>query len=136
MKVSEIVKAYNSLVKFQNKYKEKKLPSKVSFIIARDVKKMQDVVDDFEEKKNEALREYGEKDDDGQLVIGNDNSVKIIDQDKFWEDVNAVLDTDIEMHLERLTMADLEKCDQEGYEHLDVEDAMDLECILEEEDKV
>lgn len=127
MKASTIQKTYTELAGV----KAKKLPVKMSFILSRNLKKMEEVVSDIDGKRNDLLGLYGEKDDDGQLKVGDNGQVKIVDPDKFMSELTEVLNADIEITMDKVSMSDVEKCDQDGYDALTVEEVGALEIMLE-----
>ena len=128
MKASTIQKTYTELAGV----KAKKLPVKMSFILSRNLKKMEEVVSDIDGKRNDLLGLYGEKDDNGQLKVGDNGQVKIVDPDKFMSELTEVLNADIEITLDKVSMSDVEKCDQDGYDALTVEEVGALEIMLED----
>lgn len=128
MKASTIQKTYTELAGI----KTKKLPVKMSFILSRNLKKMEEVVSDIDGKRNDLLGLYGEKDDEGQLKVGDNGQVHIVDPDKFMSELTEVLNADIEITLDKVSMSDVEKCDQDGYDALTVEEVGALEIMLED----
>ena len=58
MKVNEIVKISNCISKIKNK----KLPIKMSLILIRNSKKLEEVVKDIENKRFEIISQYADKD--------------------------------------------------------------------------
>lgn len=128
MKASTIQKTYTELAGV----KAKKLPVKMSFILSRNLKKMEEVVQDIDGKRNDLLGLYGEKDKDGKLNVGDNGQVHIVDPDKFMSELTEVLNADIEITLDKVSMSDVEKCDQDGYDALTVEEVGALEIMLED----
>ena len=126
MKVGEIQKIHTALSSIRNK----KLPIKVSFVLSRNLKKMDDVVHDMDEKRNELLNKYGEKDVNGMLAVGENGNVRIEDPTKFMDELNEMLDTDVEITLDTISEADIEKCDQDGYDGLTVDEVGALDCMI------
>lgn len=132
MKASEIQRIYSGLMGI----KVKKLPIKMSFILSRNLKKMEEVVQDIENRRNDLLNTYGEKGEDGQLKVGENGEITVPVQNvpKFMTDMGEVLNANIEIALDKVSMADVEKCDQDGYDNLTVEEVGALECMLDEGD--
>ena len=132
MKASEIQKTYQGLMGI----KVKRVPIKMSFILSRNLKKLEEVVQDIDSKRNDLLRVYGDKDEDGQLKVRDNGEITVPAQDvpKFMADVNEMLNADIEITLDKLSMDDIEKCDQDGYDNLTVEEVGALECMMDEGD--
>lgn len=128
MKASEIQKIHSALTGVRNK----KLPIKLSFILARNLKKMDGVVQDLEEKKQELIEKYGERDEDGELIVGDNGDVKIPHAKAFVIEMSDMLSAEIEMQLDTITESDIEKCEQDGYDNLTVEEVGAMECMINE----
>jgi hypothetical protein len=89
---------------------------KIGFIISRNIKKMESVVSDYEKAKDEAIEKYGDRDEDGKLIFGEGNSIRIKDVKQFTELLEETLDSDIEIEFDKFSVDDLEKCELEGYD--------------------
>lgn len=111
----------------------KELPVKMSFVLSRNLKKLREVVQDIDAKRNELLNKYGEKDDKGELIVADNGSVKIPDADKFMAELNEVLNADVDITLDKVTEADIEKCDNEKYDSLTVDEIGALEYMMAQE---
>ena len=126
MKVSDIQKLHDGLDGLRNK----KLPVKLSFVLLRNLKKIDDVVNDLEEKRTELIEKYGDHDEQGQLVINDEGNVKIENTKDFLSELMEIYDADVEMQFDTVSESDIEKCDQEGYDHLTVEEISALESMI------
>ena len=126
MKVSEIQATQNALAGVR----KKKLPVKMSFVLSRNLKKMDEVVNDLEEKRNELIEKYGEHGEDGQLLFGENGEVKVINVDDFMTEILEVLNAEIEITYDTITEEDIEKCDMDGYDNLTVEEVGAMECMI------
>lgn len=128
MKASDIEKTYRGL----QGIKSKRMPVKMSFIVSRNLKKMEDVVMDIDGKRNDLAGLYGEKDDKGELKVDGNGQIRIEDPVKFMNELSEVLNAEIEITLDKISMADIEKCDQDGYDKLTVEEIGALEGMIAE----
>ena len=126
MKLGEIQRTYIEL----GKTLEKKLPMKVGFIINRNLKKMQPIIDDLNKARNDAVDKYGERDADGNLIVDENGGIKIPDAVAFTESMEEVLDADIEIKFDKFSMEDLEKCELDGYDKLTVAEQGALEYMI------
>lgn len=126
MKLGEIQKIYAEL----NGINSKKLPLKVGFIINRNLKKMQSVIEDLDKARNEAIEKYAERDDKGNIVQSENGGIRITDATAFSNDMAEVLETDIEIEFDKFTMEDLEKCESDGYDKLTVGEQGALEVMI------
>ena len=130
MKVSEIQQMQNAL----NDVRKKKLPVKLSFVLSRNLKKMDEVVNDLEEKRNELIEKYGERGEDGNLLVGEKGEIKVTNANAFMNEMMEVLNADIEITLDSISEEDIEKCDRDGYDNLTVEEVGALENMIAMED--
>lgn len=129
MKTFEIQNIYTGLVGI----KTKKLPIKLAFVLSRNMKKLEEVVQDVDENRQKLLNQYGEKDDDGNLVVADDGNVKIMDANNFVAEMSEVMETEVDITLDKVSRSDIEKCDQDGYDKLTLEEVGAMECMIEEE---
>lgn len=130
MKASEIQTIYSEL----NGIRAKKLPIKMSFVVSRNLKKMEDVVQDINVKRSELIKQYGAKDDQGELIVEEDDRIKLTDTASFIRDFSEVLETEVAITLDKVSLEDVEKCDQDGYDSLTVEEVGALSCMLNDGD--
>lgn len=129
MKANDILTTYEKLFDL----KEKKLPVKVAFIISRNMAKMKPIAEELNEKRMEIIREYAEKKENGDLNVNEEGNVKINDMQAFSNTLKELFDSDLDLTLDKLYMADVERCDQEGFDSLTVEEMSVLECMIENE---
>ena len=118
MKVQEIQNAYRKLAGL----KEKKLPIKMSFVVSRNLKKMEEVNNDVEEKRNELIEKYGKRKEDGSLDVEENGNIKITKPNEFIAELTELLDVEMDMAFEKITESDIEKCDTDGYDKLTVDE--------------
>lgn len=130
MKASEIQTIYSEL----NGIRAKKLPIKMSFVVSRNLKKMEDVVQDINVKRSELIKQYGAKDDQGELIVEENDRIKLTDTAAFIRDFSEVLETEVAITLDKVSLEDVEKCDQDGYDSLTVEEVGALSCMLNDGD--
>ena len=79
-----------------------KLPTKVSYAIAKNIDKIQSVLKIYNNEKQKLIDQYSVKDEEGKTKIGEDNKITI--QKEFLEDWNKdikelqEIENDIEIH--------------------------------------
>lgn len=129
MKVRDLINSSEVI----NTIMTKKLPIKVGFIIANNVKKFESTLQNFEEKRIELLKSYGEKDENGELVVNEDNGVKVINPEEFAKEIDVLLDTEVSFVLDTLTFDDLALCDSDKYDSLTPNEINALKCMIAEE---
>ena len=120
----------------------KKLPVKVSYAVQKNQKSVQEIVEFYAQKRQELIDTYAEKDADGNFVPGkneNDEPIKgtiNIPKDNmatFLKESNDLDKTDIEIDLMKISMEDLEKCDEERYDAITPEEMNALTQMIKEE---
>ena len=131
MLARDIQDMYSKLHEINNK----KLPTKLMFIISRDIKKAAEVVRDIDNSKNDLIDKYAERDKDGEIVGSKDGGTMISAKNikKFYEELDQVLDVDIEISFEKVKMADIERCEEDCYDNLTVDEISALDYIIDEE---
>ena len=129
MKVNEIVKISNCISKIKNK----KLPIKMSLILIRNSKKLEEVVKDIENKRFEIISQYADKDQNGR-VLNEDGQFKVSNNlTDFENDLKELFNTQINIQFDTLSMEDIQKCDNEKYDSLTMEEVDALQYITKEE---
>lgn len=118
MKAKEIYETYANL----NSVKGKKIPVKTAFIVSRNMKKMQGIVEDLDAGRQELLEKYGERNESGALNYKENGSLKITDPDKYIEELTSIMSADLDFTFDYLSQEDIEKCDEDGYDKLTVEE--------------
>lgn len=126
MKLGEIQKIYVGL----NGILGKRIPMKVGFIINRNLKKMQPIIEDLDRVRNEAIEKYAEYDEEGKPLAVENGGIRIKDVEGFTSTINDVLDSDIDIEFDKFSMEDLEKCELDGYDKLTVAEQGVLEVMI------
>lgn len=129
MKVSEIVKISNCI----DEIKDKKLPIKMSLILIRNSKKLNEVVKDIDNKRFEVISQYADKDQNGQILSENGQFKVSNNLTDFENDLKELFNTQINIQLDTLFMEDIQKCDNEKYDSLTMEEVDALQSIMTEE---
>lgn len=130
MKNIEIKNLYECLTRL----KDKKLPIGVSFALARNVKALRDVAEDIEESRIKIIEQYANKDDSGKLIINNDMyDISPENINNCNNDINSLWDYEVDIHLEKISMSDIEKCDLDKYDSLTFSEFEILEPLIKYE---
>ena len=114
---------------------EKRFPVKISYAIAKNVKKLAEEHADYEKQRIKLCEEFANKDNDGNPVsvdgkydIPND-SLK-----EFNDSVNELRDTEIDVDIHSVSFSELDKCDtNERYDIPTVSDVSSMEFMLKED---
>ena len=131
MKVSEVANMYSVIMGMG----KKRMPIRMSRVLTRNARKMENIVKDFDEDKQKILEKYGEKNEDGTLKYTENGGVKVIDQRGFFAELDEVGSMEVEVTLEKILEQDLERCDSEpGYDTLTKEEVDVLDAMLEDEE--
>lgn len=105
LKTDKIVGLYNTLNIFANE----KIPFKSAVKIATNIEKLKIINEQFENKRTELIKEYGEKDENGEVIVMDDNRIKIENVEAFNSSFNKILQEEFDLELEELSMNDLEE---------------------------
>lgn len=98
------LKAYDVLTKFEafNKLAEKEIDLSSACIIAKNLKELAIYKDEIDKKRDKAIVDYAEKDDNGEVVKTEDGGIKITDVLAFNNDIQTILETEIEVEIAKL----------------------------------
>jgi len=101
------------------------LPLKTAFALKGIQKKMQEELVKYEECRKEALQKYGKKDEAGNLVLGENNSVTFDDEQRmeFIKELNELVNIEIEVG--KISV------DALGDAKISVEELMSLDGLVE-----
>jgi len=86
-----------------------KLPIKVSFKIAKITKKLQEVVDIYEESRKKIIEEYCEKDEEGNVITQEDGTATTPEPEKLNKAMEELLVITSKIDAEQLELEDLGK---------------------------
>lgn len=125
MKAKEIEKACNSLVFI----KQKRFPIKMNLILGRNIKKLDEANKDIQEQRDALIERYCERDEKNNPVYEN-GRIRLANM-AFWDEEKELKDTDIAIDLEKISMDDIERCDEDKFDSLTVEELSALECMIE-----
>ena len=113
--------------------KQKKLPVNVSFIIYRNIKKLIPIIQDIENNRKDLLQKYMKKDDNGNPVI-TDNKYDLTDLNAFNKQMNELLNTDINIDFDKISKFDIQRCDEDKFDSLTLEEIAVLQDFMIKED--
>jgi hypothetical protein len=97
MKLSKLVDPqYQAIIR---KLASQEIPLRTAFKLRGIIKVVTDELTKYEEVRSEALKRFGEKKEDGSLLIDDNNSVRLSGENKdaFVAELNALLLTEIEV---------------------------------------
>lgn len=91
--------------------KEMVLPVKASYAVSKNIKKIEKEIEAYNEERAKLLDKYGEKDENGNLVVSEEQNIKILPENvKNWnEDLSELLDIEVEVDIHKLKFSVLEE---------------------------
>ena len=87
----------------------KQLPVKVSYVISKNVSKIEKELDIYNKERQKLLDKYCVKDEEGENIIDENNQLKIADKNlETWnKDINELLDIEIDIDIHKFNVNDL-----------------------------
>lgn len=131
IKLGELKEMVTGLYAIQGK----KFPVKISYAIAKNVKKLAEEHADYEKQRIKLCEEFANKDNDGNPIL-IDGKYDIPEQnlEEFNDSVNELRDAEIDVDIHFVSFSELDKCDtNERYNIPTASDISAMEFMLEEE---
>ena len=108
MKLKEII----LLEKKINTISNKKMPVKLSFTIAKNLKNIKQCVEDYEEQRMKLIQLYAKKDQNGELIIDKNGNAEVENQTKFLQELTELLNTEEKFDIIKVNVSVLDKYDE------------------------
>lgn len=107
--ISELINSTETLKKLANK----ELKAKLAWSVARLLKSADQEIQDFNDARMKLIRQYGEKDENGELITDERGNCKILDEDvqKFTDELNELTNTTVEINANKINIEDIENID-------------------------
>ena len=96
-------------------------------MIARDINKIDEVLEVYDNKRKQLIEKYGKKDDNGNLVTENGNTM-LKDSNAFANDYNKMVLEDVDLDITKIKEDDLA-----SVKGLTPSDINNISFLLEEE---
>lgn len=95
------------------KLAQKSLKGKTAYYIARLLREIDKELTLFNETRGNLIKKYGEKDENGELKIDENGNCKFLpeEMDKFYSEMNDILNDIIELNVNKIELNDLENLD-------------------------
>jgi len=106
MKLSN--KEIDQIIHSISSIKEKELPIKTLFKITCIAKKLEPLVQAFDEIRKQITNKYAVLDANGEVVVGENQSVEIENYKGFQNDINELLNIECSVDIEKLSLSDFE----------------------------
>ena len=126
MKLYELLESKDSLKKLNT---AEGLPFKTALYIAKDIKEIDEVLQVYENKRRELINKYGKKDDNGELIIKN-NNIELTDRTAFVSEFNALTMEDVDIEVKKIAIDDLE-----NVKNMTPNDINNISFLFKEEEK-
>lgn len=133
MRLKDLISMHESMASL----KSKKMPVRLAFKLGRNMRKLNEINNDYEQSRMQLIRKYAEKDDKGELAMFDNGSIRINRENlnDFSNELRGLLDTDLSIDFDMVTDAELEMCDDPRYDPLSPSEFEALEYMIREEDK-
>lgn len=88
---------------------KKQLPIKVSYAIAKNIKKIESELKVYNEERQKLIDKYCIKDDEGKNVIDENNNLKIADEhlDAWNKEINELVDIEVDIDIHKFNLDSL-----------------------------
>ena len=107
----------------------KEFPGSVTFKIARLIRELDKEIQLFEEERNKIANKYGEKDENGNLVIQEGGNIKILDNkiQDCNEELQALFNTQVEINANKLPVDIFDSIEMTPTQAMNLEAIVDFE---------
>lgn len=88
---------------------QKQLPIKVSYAIAKNIKKLESEIKIYNKEREKLINKYCIKDDEGKNVIDENNNLKIADEHlEVWnKEINELMDIEVDIDIHQFNLDSL-----------------------------
>lgn len=112
MKASDIYECYLIL----DKMRSKNLPISMNLVLGQNYKTLREPASEIENKRNSLINEYANVDANNNYTVPAENS------EEFTKLMNELLDTEINVNLDKIQMDTLNRCGEGKYDALSFEE--------------
>lgn len=128
----EIKNNYEGLYKFKEECtaNKRKFPTRISLMINRNIKNLQEVYNDIEDERINIITKYADRDEDGNVIYDDKQNIHIEDLEGVNKELSEMFDTEIDVHIDYITDEDLEKCDLGEYDSLSFDEVSMLSFMI------
>lgn len=96
-----------------SKLNQLELPVKVAFILAKNIKEVDQTLGSYNETRNKLLRQYAEKDDQGMLKADEQGNIIFKEgcHEKWMEEIRELLELKVNLKMDPISTHDLFKAE-------------------------
>ena len=119
IKLNDIVNATETF----NKIMQQSFKGSLAFKIARLARELDKEMQTFNTERQKIIQKYGEKDENGELIVDEKGLVKFnkTNLKEINEEFNSLLDTDLEINVDKLPMDSIDNFEITPQEMLQIE---------------
>lgn len=111
--------------------RKKKLPIRIGFALTKNISELSGLSQCYEESRLAIIDKYAEKDENGVKIVENGKFI-FSDQEKLMEEITELLSIENEVNIHKVSIADLERCDEDGFDSLSPDDLEVLDFMITE----
>lgn len=125
IKIVDIVNGTEALQKLA----KTELKAKLAWQVSKLLKTVEQEMQIFNDTRMSAVKKYGEKDENGELITDDNGNCKILDNNLalFNKEINELLNNEIEINANKLKISDLEEINFTPSEIAALENFIDFE---------
>lgn len=109
---------------------DRRLPARLSFAISVNMKEAFEKIEVYDGERIKLAEKYAKKDDEGNALIEN-NQYVIEDRNQWNEELRLLQETEVACNMTTVTMDDIVKCDESGFDKLTVNEISMIKFMIE-----
>lgn len=103
IKIESIINSVEVLKKITNA----EVPIQTSYHIAKNIEKIEKEIEFFEKERVKIVKKYGEKKEDGELLVSENGNVNIVDVENFNKEMQELNSLEVELDIVKINIEDL-----------------------------
>lgn len=103
IKIESIINSVEVLKKITNA----EIPIQTSYYIAKNIEKIEKELEFFEKERTKIVKKYGEKKEDGELIVSENGNVNIVDVENFNKEMQELNSLEVELDIVKINIEDL-----------------------------
>ena len=104
LKTNDIIGLFESM----SKISDEKMTFKTAVKIATNIDKLRIIYTQFETKRSYLIKQYAQKDENGNVIVMDDNRIKIENINAFNSSISEIMEEEFEIELEELSVQEFE----------------------------
>lgn len=124
---ADIINILEGLTQLDSK---KRLPTKLSFAILKNLKELEPTAKTIDEQRVRICEKYSERDESGKSIIKEDMFV-IKDVKGLNDDLSELYSIETEINVHTIGIETIEQCDKNGFDKLSIGELKALEFMIE-----